>query len=96
MKRFKEKTSKFGSLISLIVLSAMIAVFAANLPVFLQSTIGQVFAGFWTIFALVMFASHSVRLSSERQQRAAIIPLLPGSKDARTRKSIRRMRALRG
>ncbi|WP_371361476.1 hypothetical protein SRRS_28730 [Sporomusa rhizae] len=95
MKRFKDKTSKFGSLISLIALSAMIAVFAANLPFFLQSTIGQVFAGFWMIFALVMFAAHTVRLSGERQRRAAIIPLLAGPKDARTRKSIHRMRAMR-
>ncbi|HWR43811.1 hypothetical protein [Sporomusa sp.] len=96
MKGFKAKTGKFGSLVSLIALSAMVVLFAANLPVFLDSTSGQIFAGLWGAFALVMCAAHIVRLSAQRERRVATLPLMTGLKDARTRKNLRMVRAMRG
>lgn len=94
MKRFKDKTGKFGSLVSLIALSAMLMLFAVNLPVFLTSGTGQIFAGVWAAFALIMFSAHLVRLAAHHEQAMALRPLLaPGPKDARTRKKIR-MRAM--
>ncbi len=96
MKRFKDKTSKFGSLICLIALSAMLMLFFAQLPVFLESTTGQLFAGFWGLFALIMFVAHVLRLAAERQRHAVVMPLMARTKDARTRKGFRRVRAMRG
>ncbi|WP_425057729.1 hypothetical protein SCACP_22670 [Sporomusa carbonis] len=96
MKRFKDKTGKFGSLVSLIALCAMLMLFAANLPVFISSAVGQTFAGVWAAFALVMFAAHVTCLSAERRQRTDITPRLAGPKDARTRKNVRIVRAVRG
>ena len=96
MRGFKAKTSKFGSLLSLIVLSGMLMVSASQLPIFMQSTTGQLFAGFWAFFALIMFAAHVVSLSGERRRHPAMMPAAGGPKDARTGKSLRKMRAMRG
>lgn len=96
MKRLKAKTSKFGSSVCLIALSAMLMLFATQLPVFIESTTGQFFAGFWALFALTMFAAHVVRLAGERQRHMAVMPLAAGPKDARTRKNTSKMRAMRG
>ncbi|HWR07465.1 hypothetical protein [Sporomusa sp.] len=93
MKGFKTKTGKFGSLVSLTALTAMLMLFAANMPVFIGSTAGQIFAGFWGAVALVMGAAHIVRLSAPRERRMAITPLRTGLKDARTRRPQRSVRA---
>ncbi|QDR81048.1 hypothetical protein [Sporomusa termitida] len=94
MKGFKRKNGKFASLVSLIALTAMLMLFAVNLPVFLGSTAGKVFIAFWGGFALVMGAAHVVRLAAPRERRLAIVPLTPGLKDARTRKKQRSVRGL--
>jgi hypothetical protein len=94
MRGFKNRTSKFGSLVSLLALSAMLVIFAGNFPVFMESVSGQVFAGMWASFSVLMIVTHAIRLTTERQ-RAAVI-LLPGKKDARTHKNIRRVQAMRG
>lgn len=94
MKGFKNRTSKFGSLFSLLVLSVMIMLFAVNFPMFIGSVAGRTFASIWAGFAITMVATHVVRLSAEHRQRPVII--LPGKKDARTRKSNRRVRAMGG
>lgn len=91
---FKNRTSKFGSLVSLLALSVMLGLFAVNFPVFMKSVSGQVFAGMWAVFSVLMIVTHTVRLRSERQ-RAAVM-MLPGKKDARTQKNIRRVQAMRG
>lgn len=96
MKGFKAKTSKFGSLLSLIILSAMLMVFVSQIPLFMESSTGRIFAGFWALFAVTMFAAHILRLTGQRQRYLAMMPQAGGAKDARTRKSLRRMRALRG
>lgn len=96
MKGFKQKTGKFGSLVSLLALSAMWVLFAVNLPVFWNSTSGQIFAGFWAVFSLVMFAAHCVRLAERQERHLPMAPLMAGPKDARTRKNNRMVRAMRG
>lgn len=96
MKGFKRKNGKFASLISLIALTAMLMLFAVNLPVFLGSTAGKIFMVFWGGFAAVMGAAHVVRLAAPRERRPAIAPLMPGFKDARTRKQQRLVRGARG
>lgn len=96
MKKFKDRTSKFGSLICLIAISAMLSLFSVQLPVFMESTTGQSFAVFWALFAFTMFVAHSVRLGGGRQQHKSMRILIAGQKDARTRKEFRKVRAMRG
>ena len=88
---FKNRTSKFGSLVSLLALSALLMLFAVNFPVFMGSATGQVFASIWAGVAVVMVVTHVVRLMAERQPQKLI--MLPGKKDARTRKNIQKVRA---
>ncbi len=95
MKGFKKKNGKFASLVSLIALTAMLMLFAVNLPVFLESTAGKIFMTFWGGFALVMGAGHVVRLAAPRERRMPVTPLMPGSKDSRTRKRQRSVRGMR-
>lgn len=94
MKGFKNRTSKVGSLVSLIVLSAMIILFAAHFPVFMGSDVGRIFAGIWIGFSVIMFVSHTVRLLGERRQR--VEKMYHGFKDVRTRKNVQQVRAMRG
>ena len=96
MKRFSGKTSRFGSLLSLIALSAMLMVYAASLPNFLVSATGQIFAVVWGIFALTMFTTHAISLSASRKSKGKAIVLAAGPKDAQTVKGIRKMRLMRG
>ncbi|MDF2569429.1 MAG: hypothetical protein K0R55_1033 [Sporomusa sp.] len=98
MKRFGDKTGKFGSLVSLIALSALLMLFAVNFPAFMASTAGQIFAGLWAVFALVMFSAHIVRLSVKRKHHVENLPFMAvaGKKDIRTQKKNRMVRAMRG
>lgn len=92
-----EKTSKFGALIGLTALSAMAMVFALDLPVFMKSVTGQIFAVTWAIFALLAFAAHYLRFTTGRVQLGFKMPLPAVSKkDTRSRKKIRSVRAIRG
>lgn len=92
-----EKTSKFGALIGLTALSAMAMVFALDLPVLMESVSGQIFAGTWAIFAILAFVAHYLRFTTGRVQFGFKMPLPAVSKkDARTRKKIRGVRAMRG
>lgn len=96
MKGFRQKTGKFGSLISLLSLTAMLILFSVNVPVFLNSTAGQIFAGAWAVFSLIMFSAHCIRLAERQERHVPMAPLAAGPKDARTRKNIRMVRAMRG
>ncbi|HML35370.1 MULTISPECIES: hypothetical protein [Sporomusa] len=96
MKRLKAKTGKFGSSLCLIALSAMLMLFATQLPVFMESAAGQFFAGFWALFALTMCTAHVVRLTGERRRHITVMPPAAGPKDARTRKSVGKLRVMRG
>ncbi|SDE16698.1 hypothetical protein [Sporomusa acidovorans] len=95
MKGFRHKMGKFGSLVSLMLLCTMLILFAVNLPVFMGSTAGRIFAGAWAAFALVIFVSHSASLLAGQRRQNVLMPLL-GKKDARTRKNNRRMRVVHG
>lgn len=64
MPRFAQRTSKLGSLVSLCALSAMLMLFVANLPMFVGTEVGKVFAGIWLAFAVIMVISHTNRLLS--------------------------------
>lgn len=94
MRRFKTNNGRFGALVGLIALSAMIIVFAINLPVFSASSTGQIFAVVWSMFALAMFMAQAVRLVTDRHRQPVIRPSFAGVKDARTRKNIRSLRTM--
>lgn len=94
MARFKNRTSKFGSFLSLSMLSAMLIFFFANIPLFSGAVGGVGFAGIWLAVATIVFMSHTVRIMTERRQ--SLLLMASGHKDARTRKHAPRVRALRG
>jgi len=96
MRSFRNKIGKFGSLVSLLLLTAMLALFATSFSVFWSSTAGQVFSIFWVAFVIVMCTAHTIRLSAREERPLPVIALRAGSKDARTRKSARMMRTVRG
>lgn len=91
---FKNKVSKFGSLISLIALSGMLMIFFAALPQFLASTPGKVFAVVWGLMAASAFVFHFSRLRVRREVPQAVMAVNTGAgKDARTKKIVRLRRA---
>lgn len=94
MARFKNRTSKFGSYLSLVMLSAMLSFFAANIPLFSDAAGGLGFAGIWFAVATIVFMSHTVRIIPERRQ--SLLLMTTGHRDARTRKHAPRVRAVRG
>ncbi len=65
---FKERISKFGSLISLIAVTAMLALFSLSLPEFLASSPGRVFAAAWAALAIVIFIAHSRHIAAQRRR----------------------------
>ncbi|HWQ61390.1 MAG TPA: hypothetical protein VN521_03715 [Negativicutes bacterium] len=65
---FKERISRFGSLISLIALTAMLAVYSLSLPEFLASPLGRAFAVAWAAIAIIIFVAHARRLSGQRRR----------------------------
>lgn len=75
---FKQKISKFGSLISLVGITAMIALFSLALPGFLASTSGRLFAIAWAVIAIVVFIAHINRVSTVGRRN--LVPYLSGTK----------------
>jgi len=92
---FKEKTGKFGSLVSLTLMTAMFVVFWLAIPEFLASSTGRIFAVVWALTAIVVFIAHAKRMSIEGN-RYRIPRLEAVKKDMRTRKSVRTNRVMRG
>ncbi len=68
MTLFKERISKFGSLISLVAVTAMLALYSLSLPEFLASPVGRAFAAVWAVLAIVIFVAHARRLSGQRRR----------------------------
>jgi hypothetical protein len=64
---FREKISKFGAGISLMVLAVLTALFAAALPEALLSVSGRIFAGVWVVMAILLFAAHIGRFNAEKR-----------------------------
>jgi apolipoprotein N-acyltransferase len=67
MPLLKEKTSRIGSLIGFLVVTALIVSFSLALPEFLLSTTGRIFAVLWALVAIAVFLAHSRRISLRRQ-----------------------------
>lgn len=92
---FKEKISKFGSLISLLAVTAMLAVFSLALPEFLASAAGRFFAGAWAVIAIGVFIAHARRLSDGHKRYPAKLFRAAGGKAGR-REEKRTPRIMRG
>jgi len=86
---FKPKTGKFGSIISLMGITAMLSLFSLALPGFLTSTTGRIFAVIWAVTAILMFIVHAKHLSPDRK-RSGMQYLTDHKKDARVLKQERR------
>jgi hypothetical protein len=69
---FRERISSFGSLLSLIAVTAMLAVYALSLPEILVSPLGRAFAAAWAAAAIVIFIAHAHRLSGQRRRLPAV------------------------
>jgi hypothetical protein len=91
---FKTKISRFGSLLSLVTLTAMLMLFALALPEFLTSTAGRIFAGIWALVSIAVCLAHSTRLSGERRQKL-YFPAF-NEKKYRDRNDNRMVRTMRG
>lgn len=93
---FKEKTSKFGSLISLIAITAMLALFSMAIPEFLASTVSRIFAVVWALAAIAVFIAHAKRVKEVQRRQYNISCGGVIKKEARTRKNVRTERMMRG
>ncbi|VBB08733.1 Hypothetical protein LUCI_4011 [Lucifera butyrica] len=96
MKRlYKKRNGKFVSLVSLIALSAMLAIFFLALPEFLVSKAGVALAVFWIFTAMLVFTAHSVRLGTLEKQKQVHMSRLMIEKELqnlrRGNKPLRRM-----
>jgi hypothetical protein len=80
---FKARVSKFGALISLIAVTAMLALFSLALPEFLISTAGRVFTGVWALTAILIFVAHARRIAGERRR---VLPYFAKQRDSGLRK----------
>ena len=60
---FKARTSKFGSIVSLVVLSAMGMLFVYALPQFWLSSAGRIFLAVWAVLAMFAVTAHVKRLN---------------------------------
>ena len=70
---FTEKGSRFGSLIGLIAVTAMLAIFLPAFPGFLASFYGRCFAVIWAIVAILAFTAHARCVVSKRGRRLAML-----------------------
>jgi hypothetical protein len=70
---FKERVSKFGSLVSLIAITGMLALFFLALPETLVSASGRIFAAVWALAAILVFTAHARRLSREHRHYPAYL-----------------------
>ncbi len=69
MKRvYKERISRFTSLVSVIMLTMMLAVFCMFIPDFFVSFYGRVFAFIWAAIAIAAFIAHTRQLSQGKNR----------------------------
>jgi hypothetical protein len=92
---FKERVSSFGSLVSLIAVTAMLAVFSLSVPEFLVSASGRLFAAAWVLLALVIFLAHARRLAAQ-PRRARLPGLATGRRTPPQKEKRQAVRLLRG
>lgn len=90
---FKDRISKFGSLVSLVAVTAMLALFSLALPDFLVSTAGRVFAAAWAAVAVLLFVTHARRVAGDRRRRLGTLGRLTVSQPKKeARRSVRMLR----
>lgn len=92
---FKDKVSKFGSLICLIAVTAMLVIFSLVLPEFIVSSAGRIFTGVWAVTAIMVFIAHVTRMDNRPRQYQ--LTRFAVKKDVRTStKLTRTQRMMRG
>jgi predicted MFS family arabinose efflux permease len=92
-KLFRERTSKFGSLVCLVAVTAMLALFSLALPDFLVSAAGRVFAGAWTAVAVLLLVVHARRVVGERRRRpVTLVRMVEGRPRKEASRSVRVLR----
>ena len=72
MPLLKEKTSRFGSIVGLLIVTALIVSFSMALPELFLSTTGRIFAVLWAIVASGVFLAHGRRLLLRRSVRTLV------------------------
>ena len=91
---FKEKISRFGSLISLLTLTTMLTLFSLFMPDLIATPSGRVFVVLWAVIAIVAFIAHArgLRVGVNKRYNAHSIM----RKEERTLKKGRPQRLVRG
>jgi len=79
------KNSKFGALISLSALAAMLVLFFLFIPEFVATTAGQLFVGIWALMAMFSFVAHGRRVTTRKGRQ--YVPLYGIKKAERTAKA---------
>ncbi|MBP2642798.1 MAG: hypothetical protein H6Q67_685 [Firmicutes bacterium] len=65
---FRERMGRFGSIVSLIAVTGMLAFFSLMLPEFLSSTVGRIFVTVWAAVAIIVFVAHARRVVGEKRK----------------------------
>jgi membrane protein implicated in regulation of membrane protease activity len=91
---FKERVSKFGSLISLLALITMLTLFSLFMPELIASVAGRVFVVFWAMIAIIAFIAHARTIKSVGRHPYHRLQAMT-KKEERTRKRIRPERLMR-
>lgn len=92
---FRNRTNKFGSLLSITALIVMVVVFSFMLPAFLSSTAGRIFAGVWALTAIAVFIAHANTMKAPRQSYHSMYQFTGTKKDVRIQREMR-TRMMRG
>lgn len=90
---FKEKISKFGSLISIVALMMMLTLFSLFIPEMITSVAGRVFVILWAVIAIVAFIAHARTIKAVKRRPSQLQIML--KKEEHTRKRIRPERLMR-
>jgi len=71
---FKEKTSKFGSIISVAAIFCLTVIFFMGVPDFLRTMPGRILAIVWSLVAILSLLAHSGRLKGKQQRYPLYLP----------------------
>ncbi len=92
---FKERISKFGSLISLLALITMLTLFSLFMPELIASVAGRVFVVLWAMIAIIAFIAHARRIKTVERHPYQRLRIMTQKEEERTRKRIRPERLMR-
>ncbi len=85
---FKEKTSKFGSIISIAAIFCLTVLFFMGVPDFLRTMPGRILTIIWSLVAILSLLAHSGRLKGERQRYPLYLPAKDCVKYVKREKSV--------